>query len=1282
LSLHSVTFNSSTTWTFPAAYVPGSLVAQGWGEGGNGIAGQGGTPHRGGPGGGGGEWAQDTPDGTPGSTVLTITIGTGGTGTNTTVTGATNSVTLTAHHGANAVSGTTGAAGGTGSTNASHNDGGQGGGSASTSGISVEGGGGGGGGAGSGGTGGTGGTGGAASGGSGGTAPADGGVGGAGSSSTGAAGSGGTAPGGGGGGGAGAQAGTSGAGSGAAGQVTLTWLEATPAGDTGRPVPPGRISPQVLQAPDQYPSQIAPIICQGNISLSPLTLSGNATVVGPLQQVQAPQPAPPGLISPAALGRPDWYPSQIEPVICTGSISLSPLTLSGQSAYGNPPENISPAPPPIPPGMISPSALARPDWYPSQIPPIICSGGIQLPPLNINGNIPPVIFYFPQTVMASKIEILLNGTWTEITDFVYQRNNVTIQRGRPNESTTIQPSSMTLTLNNRDGRFSPKNQGGVYFPFLTRNTQLRVSLNPTSQTGQVYNGYRYWGEVSIWPPSWDVTGNDVYCQITVNGVLRRLQQSSKIGSALYRYYNRLSGNLVPIAYWPCQDASGSTSFSTPIPGVSPGTWTGTPSLAADSGFGGSDPIPQLNGSVWTLNTGSTGSPPAAGTQIYQTPGLYQWTVPNNITAITNVAVVAGGGGSGDVNSHNGGTGQNSVLSVGSTTITAHGGQGSLGVPPPSTTFANSTSTSQGGNGGTGSTAPIHHDGGQGAAGTVDGGFTAYGGGGGGSGGSGSAGQAGNSGPGSPTGATAVTGGGPGGDGGVSSDGSVQAGAQPPSGPGGGAGGAAQNNPSTPSASASGAAGGGEWAGSNSISVTTGQTVNITVGAGGQGGANGGANGYAGQVEFSWAVSGTASTVNALYLRFLLDIPASGGIDGATLITLNSLSNVSQVQLVYHTGGNLELIGKNAGGTTVFDSGSVAAGANGAHLIISIELIPSGSNFNWAFYSIQPGLNQSATTLGSGTVTSSGLAAATSVVVNSGGTDTGQTGIGHVAVQYYADSLANVAAAAGGYAGEIAATRFARLCTEQGIAYRLVGQVSDTGQMGAQQDDTFVNLMQTIEDFDRGQIFEPRDFFGLTYRTKASMINQSSVQYDYAQAQISPPLQPTADDQLIRNDVTLTRLFGSSARAYLATGTMSVQDPPNGVGEYTYSATIVAFQDSQLAPLAAWIVNLGTVDDYRYPQITIDLVRAANANSFVATANMDIGDFFSIIHAPGFLTDQPIKQLDWGYTEIINARAWNFVINAVPEQPYEVIQLEAPRSQEALLPPGLQSPMVFGRNRRR
>ena len=76
------------------------------------------------------------------------------------------------------------------------------------------------------------------------------------------------------------------------------------------------------------------------------------------------------------------------------------------------------------------------------------------------------------------VEILINGTWTDISDFVYQRDNIDISGGRTQDiHEQLTPASMVLTLNNRDGRFTPNYASGQYYPYLQRNVQIRMSIN-------------------------------------------------------------------------------------------------------------------------------------------------------------------------------------------------------------------------------------------------------------------------------------------------------------------------------------------------------------------------------------------------------------------------------------------------------------------------------------------------------------------------------------------------------------------------------------------------------------------------------------------------------------------------------------------------------------------------------------------------------------------------------------------------------------------------------------
>jgi hypothetical protein len=154
--------------------------------------------------------------------------------------------------------------------------------------------------------------------------------------------------------------------------------------------------------------------------------------------------------------------------------------------------------------------------------------------------------------LGIKVELLLNAVWTDITQYVRLRNPITISgMGRTDWTSTLQASTLTLTLTN-DGRFTPKLAAGAYFPNITRNVQVRVSVNATSVTAVAYSGFRFWGEVAEWPPAWSVSGRDVYVDITANGIWRRMSQlQTSLGSAYQRYNSiTLTGTSQPRCYGP------------------------------------------------------------------------------------------------------------------------------------------------------------------------------------------------------------------------------------------------------------------------------------------------------------------------------------------------------------------------------------------------------------------------------------------------------------------------------------------------------------------------------------------------------------------------------------------------------------------------------------------------------------------------------------------------------------------------------------------------------------
>lgn len=191
-----------------------------------------------------------------------------------------------------------------------------------------------------------------------------------------------------------------------------------------------------------------------------------------------------------------------------------------------------------------------------------------------------------------QVELWISGAWVDVTGYCLVRDdsgNIAITRGIRDEGSQTDPSTCGLELDNRDGRFSPRNPTGPYYGSIGRNTPIRVSV-PDGLGGK---SYRIWGEINEWAPNWDTSGSDVWTDISASGILRRLAQGpASERSVIYTAITDPIPTSV-VAYWPCEDATGSTTLASALTSGSPMTWTGTPNLASYSGFSASDPLPDL-----------------------------------------------------------------------------------------------------------------------------------------------------------------------------------------------------------------------------------------------------------------------------------------------------------------------------------------------------------------------------------------------------------------------------------------------------------------------------------------------------------------------------------------------------------------------------------------------------------------------------------------------------------------------------------------------------------------
>lgn len=398
------------------------------------------------------------------------------------------------------------------------------------------------------------------------------------------------------------------------------------------------------------------------------------------------------------------------------------------------------------------------------------------------------------------------------------------------------------------------------------------------------------------------------------------------------------------------------------------------------------------------------------------------------------------------------------------------------------------------------------------------------------------------------------------------------------------------------------------------------------------------------------------------VRFNLYETAGSIPNGTVLVTAYTTGTVAQLVMEYGSaaGGSLSLTGFNSAGTQLFNA-TYALLIDNSPCRISFDLIPSGAGvIQWqievlALEAGQVALGRSTYTAVNGTISGS-VGAVTVGGVNPAAAALNDVEIGHFSVAGTWDSMnSDLTDPLNAWSGEPAGMRVARLCAEEGLQYRVAGFPDQSQAMGAQAIDTFANLLQDIEQTDLGMLFEPRQCLGVGYVTSAALTNQSpDVTADYSLRQVSAGFGSTADDLIAVNDVIVSNYDGQAVEAILESGAMSVQDPPDGMGQISTSPdSYAAAQDvSQVADLAYWLLHVRSVDEDRYPGIPFQLARP---DAQAAVALLDIGSYLQIINTPGWVPPPPVKQLVAGTKEQLGpARNWTITVNAVPESPYEVM----------------------------
>jgi len=241
-------------------------------------------------------------------------------------------------------------------------------------------------------------------------------------------------------------------------------------------------------------------------------------------------------------------------------------------------------------------------------------------------------------------------------------------------------------------------------------------------------------------------------------------------------------------------------------------------------------------------------------------------------------------------------------------------------------------------------------------------------------------------------------------------------------------------------------------------------------------------------------------------------------------------------------------------------------------------------------------------------------------------------------------------AGNGYAGELAHVRFSRLCTEEQIPADVDPQ--STELMGPQDTKTLLELLRECEAADEALMLDQTDG-RLAFNPRVTRENKAvAFTLDYAAGHVSSPLEPTDDDQRIRNDITVTRTGGSKAQLIDQSGPVGI----DAVGRYDEGVELNLFTDDQPYNHAGWRLNLGTVDGLRFPTVTVNL-RANNSLTAAIVAITDIiGSRIKITNLPDVVSFDDVDLIIEGYTEQISQKNWIITFNCAPYRPYKAFVL--------------------------
>jgi len=400
--------------------------------------------------------------------------------------------------------------------------------------------------------------------------------------------------------------------------------------------------------------------------------------------------------------------------------------------------------------------------------------------------------------------------------------------------------------------------------------------------------------------------------------------------------------------------------------------------------------------------------------------------------------------------------------------------------------------------------------------------------------------------------------------------------------------------------------------------------------------------------------------NKIQVRWIMTIPAAGGVTNDTIL-LRFYTNTPTVkfwQVVYKTVGAIQLQAWKSETDSVYLSSVITFNVDNTAQRYSVELQQSGADVAWAMnlYNVFTGDGVTGGSA-SGTATAVTVAPVDKVWVNPGNAQD-QVGYAHLSVQNIISTLYDLYFQSHAFEGDYVVNRLGRLADENQFRVGFEQGGAFSTLMGAQLVNPLGTLIKECPELDMGNLHESKGDRALVYRTRRQLCNRTPViTLSYTGHQLSKDLIPLKDDRDPRNRIKVTRVGGSSAVAEKTTGANSTLPPgKGGVGIYDSQVTVNSQFDNQLFQIAAWRVALGTTDEPRYPEVTIETHRAdIVALPSIRQKLLDIrpGDNFSVTNASSLFVYNDVNQQLTGYRESITGFLHEFDLIGTPASSYDV-----------------------------